>query len=70
MPRAQRGACELCWRNLRRLLGFAGIEMHRRILGLAHVAEFDRIEDPDLRAPLEARSLKLGRDLVLERNPI
>ncbi len=52
------------------LLGFAGIEMHRRILGLAHVAEFDSIADPDIRAPLEARSLRLGRDLVLGRRDI
>lgn len=52
------------------LLGFAGIEMHRRILGLAHVAEFDSIEDPDRRAPLEERSLRLGRDLVLGRRQI
>lgn len=52
------------------LLGFAGVEMHRRILGLAHVAEFDTIEDPDIRAPLEARSLRLGRDLVLHRRTI
>ena len=52
------------------LLGFAGIEMHRRILGLAHVAEFDSIEDPGRRAPLEERSLRLGRDLVLGRRRI
>lgn len=52
------------------LLGFAGVEMHRRILGLAHVAEFDSIADPDMRAPLEARSLWLGRDLVLGRRGI
>jgi len=52
------------------LIGFAGIEMHRRILGLAHVAEFDSIEDPDIRAPLEERSLRLGRDLVLRRRQI
>lgn len=52
------------------LLGFAGVEMHRRILGLAHVAEFDRIENADLRARLEARSLRLGRDLVLGRRVI
>ena len=50
------------------MLGFAGIEMHRRILGLAHIAEFDAIEDPDTRAPLEARSLRLGRALVLSRH--
>lgn len=52
------------------LLGFAGVEMHRRILGLAHVAEFDTIEDPDIRAPLEEKSLRLGRDLVLRRSEI
>jgi 5-methylthioribose kinase len=52
------------------LIGFAGIEMHRRILGLAHVAEFDSIEDADIRAPLEERSLRLGRDLVLRRRQI
>ena len=50
------------------MLGFAGIEMHRRILGLAHIAEFDTIEDPETRAPLEARSLRLGRALVLNRH--
>jgi 5-methylthioribose kinase len=44
--------------------------MHRRILGLAHVAEFDSIENPDIRAPLEGRSLRLGRDLVLGRRSI
>jgi 5-methylthioribose kinase len=52
------------------LLGFAGIEMHRRILGLAHVAELDGIADPDIRAPIEARCLRLGRDLVLNRRRI
>lgn len=51
----------------RDLLGFAGIEMHRRILGLAHIAEFEEIEDPGVRAPLEERSLRLGRALVLGR---
>ena len=49
------------------MLGFAGIEMHRRILGLAHIAEFDKIEDPDIRAPLEERALRLGRALVVGR---
>ncbi len=52
------------------LLGFAGIEMHRRILGLAHVAELDTIEDADERAVLEERSLRLGRALVLNRKII
>lgn len=52
------------------LLGFAGVEMHRRILGLAHVAEFDTIEDADTRARLEEKSLRLGRDIVLRRREI
>jgi 5-methylthioribose kinase len=52
------------------LVAFAGIEMHRRILGLAHVAELEGIADPDLRAPIEARCLRLGRDLVLGRGRI
>ena len=48
-------------------LGFCGIEMHRRILGLAHNADFESIEDPRARAPLEARSLMMGRAVVLDR---
>ncbi len=49
------------------MLGFAGIEMHRRILGLAHNAEFETIADADLRARCEAAALKLGRHLVVHR---
>lgn len=49
-------------------MGFAGIEMHRRILGLAHIAEFDSIEDPEVRAPLEEKALRLGRTLALSRD--
>ena len=37
------------------LLGFAGVEVHRRILGLAHNADFETIADPDLRAAASAR---------------
>ncbi len=52
------------------LIGFAGVEMHRRILGLAHVAELDTIEDVDLRAKHEERCLRLGRALVLNRKSL
>jgi 5-methylthioribose kinase len=48
-------------------LGFAGVEMHRRILGLAHIAEFEHIEDLDLRAACEAKALRLGRHLAVNR---
>jgi 5-methylthioribose kinase len=49
------------------MLGFAGVEMHRRILGLAHNADFETIEDADLRARCEAKALKLGRHLAVNR---
>ena len=52
------------------MLGFAGVEMHRRILGLAHNADFELIADPDLRAACETKALKLGRHLVVNRAQI
>jgi len=55
------------WRDM---LGFAGVEMHRRILGLAHIIEFETIEDDDLRAGCEARALKLGRYIVVNRRSL
>ena len=48
-------------------LGFAGVEMIRRTLSLAHIAEYETIEDKDLRAQCEARGLELGRQLVVNR---
>ncbi|CAI9412807.1 Methylthioribose kinase [Pleomorphomonas sp. T1.2MG-36] len=48
-------------------LGFAGCKMIRRILGLAHVADFESIADKDLRASGERRALRLGRELVVNR---
>lgn len=52
------------------LLGFAGIEVHRRILGLAHNADFETIADEDLRASCEAKALKFGRHLAVNRRHI
>jgi 5-methylthioribose kinase len=52
------------------MLGFAGVEIHRRILGLAHNADFETIEDQALRAACEARALKLGRHLAVNRAKI
>ena len=52
------------------MLGFAGVEMHRRILGLAHNADFETIENPDLRARCETKALKLGRHLAVNRSHI
>lgn len=51
-------------------LGFAGIEMHRRTLSLAHNADFESIEDKHVRAPLEARNIVAGKRLIMERQSI
>ncbi|HVJ33047.1 MAG TPA: S-methyl-5-thioribose kinase [Terriglobia bacterium] len=50
------------WRDS---LGFAGIEMHRRILGLAHAAELEAISDEPRRAACERRALEMGRALAV-----
>jgi 5-methylthioribose kinase len=49
------------------MLGFAGIEIHRRILGLAHNADFETIADEALRARSEAKALKFGRHIAVNR---
>jgi 5-methylthioribose kinase len=46
-------------------LGFAGVKMIRRILGLAHVEELEAILDPDLKARCERKALRVGRLLVI-----
>jgi 5-methylthioribose kinase len=55
------------WRDA---LGFGGVECHRRILGLAHNADFERIADEGTRAACEARALALGRAMVLGQGDI
>ncbi|MEQ1942093.1 S-methyl-5-thioribose kinase [Mesorhizobium sp. VNQ89] len=52
------------------MLGFAGVEIHRRILGLAHNADFETIADEDLRATCEAKALKFGRHICVNRERI
>jgi len=48
-------------------LGYAGTEMIRRTIGLAHVADIETIEEPEVRAVAERLSLSLGRKLIAER---
>lgn len=50
------------WRDA---MGFCGVELHRRILTLAHNADFEAIEDTATRSKLEARSLELGKVILL-----
>jgi 5-methylthioribose kinase len=49
-------------------LGFAGSKMIRRIAGLAHIADFEAIADPDVRAACERNAVDLARDLLLRRD--
>ena len=49
---------------------YCGIEMHRRCLSLAHNADFEDIEDTSIRAPLEARNLMMGAELIHRANEL
>lgn len=51
-------------------LGFCGVEMHRRILGLAHVEDLESIADDARRGVAERRALALGRHLAVNRETI
>ncbi|WP_103256945.1 S-methyl-5-thioribose kinase [Tabrizicola aquatica] len=62
---AEQALADLLGRIWVDMLGFCGVEMHRRILGLAHNADFERIEDEGRRAACEARALAMGRQLML-----
>lgn len=51
-------------------LGFCGVEMHRRILGLAHIEDLESITDEGARVVAERRVLALGRHLAVNRGTI
>jgi 5-methylthioribose kinase len=51
-------------------MGFCGIEMHRRILGLAHVEDLEAIADPARRVRAEARALEAGRIIATMRHAL
>jgi 5-methylthioribose kinase len=51
-------------------LGFAGAKMIRRIIGIAHVADLDKISDDAVRAQCERAALKCGRALMLEASTL
>ena len=50
---------------MRDALGFAGCKMARRIVGVAHVADFTSIADVELCAKCERRALRFGRRLLV-----
>jgi 5-methylthioribose kinase len=46
-------------------VGFAGAEMIRRIVGIAHVEDFERLSDPETRARCERKALEFGRRMLV-----
>ncbi|WP_417862592.1 S-methyl-5-thioribose kinase [Vreelandella venusta] len=60
-------ACDAMLEEIRLdALAYCGIEMHRRVLSLAHNADFEEIEDTALRAKLEARNVLMGQALIMQ----
>ena len=51
-------------------VAISGIEMHRRVLSLAHNADFEEISDTKKRSQLEARNLMMGRELIFNSKTI
>ncbi|MBT3146372.1 S-methyl-5-thioribose kinase [Neptunomonas phycophila] len=51
-------------------VGFAGTEVIRRTIGLAHIADIDSIDDIELRAKSERWALALGREMIVNRHSI
>lgn len=49
-------------------LGYAGAEVIRRTIGLAHVLDLESIEDAERRADSERLALKLGQILIKQRS--
>jgi 5-methylthioribose kinase len=61
------GMLEHIWQDA---VAISGIEMHRRVLSLAHNADFEEINDTKKRSQLEARNLMMGRELILNSKAI
>lgn len=45
-------------------VGFAGCELIRRTIGLAHVADLDEIANKETRIQAKKQALSLGRELI------
>ncbi|WP_026566258.1 S-methyl-5-thioribose kinase [Bacillus sp. UNC41MFS5] len=51
-------------------LGFAGCELIRRTIGLAHVADLDGIKDEQTRITAKQKTIELGKILIKQRKEI
>jgi 5-methylthioribose kinase len=58
---------EVLDKTLTDAIGFAGCEIIRRTIGLAHVADLDGIEDKEKRLNAKRHALRLGKTLILKR---
>ncbi|KIL36755.1 methylthioribose kinase [Cohnella kolymensis] len=52
-------------RLLQDTFGFTGAKMIRRIVGLAHVADIDKIPDPEVRKKAQRMALSIGKTLMM-----
>ena len=52
------------------MLGFAGCELIRRTIGLAHVKDLDGIEDAAVRIESKKQALRIGETLILKRSEL
>ncbi len=50
-------------------MGFAGMKMIRRVVGIAHVEDLDGIKDRPTRARCESHALALGKSLLRSAAP-
>lgn len=60
---AQQAFMQQLWQDS---VGFGGAVILRRLVGIAHVADFDSIADPDVRAACERRAFQFGRRLLVD----
>jgi len=51
-------------------LGYAGCELIRRTVGLAHVADLERISNASSKSHCEKLALQLGRQLIMQRHDL
>lgn len=51
-------------------LGYAGTELIRRVIGLAHVADLEKITDKKLKNQCESAAIQLGRKLIMQHQQL
>lgn len=51
-------------------IGYAGCELIRRTVGMAHAADFESINDASTRATCQRLAIKLGRELIMQRTEL